>query len=428
MKKILALMLAFVMCLGIGAFAYSVEDAYEDVKAEHPDFVEEVEGEGVSKSLLIDFFTDVCEYMQQMHKSSKITKSNFETKAITALSRVAAQNKFVKLQDALLVLYPDAVEQAAIKGTVHKDFVPIVETVKRIVFDNNMLGSSSSGDGGGGGLGGGSSSGKTKTELVKIKVLEETVEAGSEYALPEMLIALTEKEEEVEVNVKWNTIVDVSKSGIYTAEGVITIPSGYILAKNMTNAVVYTIKVTDSYVGKMVFTDVPLEHWAYEAVGYLSDNMVISGYLDGTFKPNKNITRAEFAKIIVSAMKTVDFEAKAEFSDVSEDDWFAPYVASAFKNGYITGYPDGSFRPNANISRADICAVIYRCIKNTVSENKADTVFADDSTIPNYAREGVYALAGSGIVNGMGDNKFAPLENATRAQASKIIYLALFEN
>ena len=66
--------------------------------------------------------------------------------------------------------------------------------------------------------------------------------------------------------------------------------------------------------------------------------------------------------------------------------------------------------------------------KNTVSENKADTVFADDLTIPNYAREGVYALAGSGIVNGMGDNKFAPLENATRAQASKIIYLALFEN
>ena len=163
MKKILALMLAFVMCLGINAFAYSVEDAYEDVKAEHPDFVEEVEGEGVSKSLLIDFFTDVCDYMQQMHKTSKITKSNFEKKAITALSRVSAQNKFVKLQDALLALYPDAVEQAAKKGTVHEDFVPIVETVKRIVFENNMLSSSSGGDGGGG-LGGGSSSDKTETK------------------------------------------------------------------------------------------------------------------------------------------------------------------------------------------------------------------------------------------------------------------------
>ena len=126
-------------------------------------------------------------------------------------------------------------------------------------------------------------------------------------------------------------------------------------------------------------------------------------------------------------MKTVDFEAKEEFSDVSEEDWFAPFVASAYKNGYITGYPDGSFRPNANISRADICAVIYRCIKNTALENSSNTVFADDSSIPNYAREGVYALAGSGIVNGMGDNRFAPLENATRAQAAKIIYLALFE-
>ncbi len=429
MKKILALILALIMCLGISSFAYSVEDAYDEVKEEHSEFIEAIEGQGVTRSLLIDYFTDVCDYMKQMHKSSKITKSNFEEKAIIALSRISSQSKYAKIQDALLILYPDAVEQAATKGTVHSDFIPIVDTVEKLVFDNNMLESSSSGDdSGSGSIGGGTGSDKPieKKEIVKIKILEETVEAGSDYALPEKLTAITSDDKEIEVSVKWNTTLDVSKAGTYKAEGVITLPSGYVFTKDMTNAVVYTVKATDSYVGKMAFSDVPLEHWAYEAVGYLSDNLVISGYLDGTFKPNKNITRAEFAKIIVSAMNTVDFEAKAEFNDVSDEDWFAPYVASAYKNGYITGYPDGSFRPNDNISRADICAVIYRCIKNTALENSSNTVFADDSSIPNYAREGVYALAGSGIVNGMGDNRFAPLENATRAQASKIIYLALF--
>lgn len=176
----------------------------------------------------------------------------------------------------------------------------------------------------------------------------------------------------------------------------------------------------------VAFTDIDSSHWAYDSVINLSKKYILNGYLDGTFKPDNNITRAEFAKIIVSATNSVDPYAIAAFNDVSSSDWYYSYVATAYTMGYITGYPDGSFHPNDNITRADICTIVNRVIKASAGDNTSK--FKDDSSIPMYAKDAVYALSLKGIVNGFSDNTFAPLSFATRAQTAKIVYGALFNN
>ena len=172
------------------------------------------------------------------------------------------------------------------------------------------------------------------------------------------------------------------------------------------------------------FTDINSSHWAYDSVINLAEKFILNGYLDGTFKPESNITRAEFAKIIVSATGSVDPYALSTFKDVNSGDWYYSYVSTAYSMGYITGYPDSSFRPNDNITRADICTIVNRVLK---AENTSVTVFKDDSSIPSYAKDAVYALNAKGVINGYQDGTFAPLTFATRAQTAKIIYGAFFK-
>ena len=134
----------------------------------------------------------------------------------------------------------------------------------------------------------------------------------------------------------------------------------------------------------------------------------------------------EFAKIIISALNANDTTAKAEFYDVNENDWYYMYVSSAYKLGLITGYPDGSFHPSDNITRADICTIVNRALK-LVPDGSVST-FTDDYAIPTYARDAVYALAAKKIINGNPDGSFMPTAFATRAQTAKIVYAGLFQN
>jgi len=172
------------------------------------------------------------------------------------------------------------------------------------------------------------------------------------------------------------------------------------------------------------FSDVNSTHWAYTPIEYLANNFILNGYLDGTFKPDNNITRAEFAKIIVSATDSFDSTASSTFTDVPSNEWYYGYVSTAYKLGYITGYPDGSFHPNDNITRADICTIVNRVLNASPQENTVR--FIDDVLIPSYAKNSVYALTSKGIINGYSDGTFAPTTYATRAQTAKIIYAALF--
>ncbi|MCR4718942.1 MAG: S-layer homology domain-containing protein [Firmicutes bacterium] len=163
-------------------------------------------------------------------------------------------------------------------------------------------------------------------------------------------------------------------------------------------------------------------HWANKYIDKLVKSGGISGYEDGTFKPDNTITRAEFTKIIVSVFG-LSGDGGLGYGDVSEDAWYSNYIEKAAANGIIYG-SDGMFFPNNNITRQDAALIIYRILamKNITMSDGSE--FSDQSSISDYAKDAVSKMSGIGIINGYEGN-FMPNNNITRAEAATIIALAM---
>ena len=106
------------------------------------------------------------------------------------------------------------------------------------------------------------------------------------------------------------------------------------------------------------FTDVQSGSDIYEAVTYLSENGIINGYEDGSFKPDDLITRAEAAAIIVRAANLSETSAKTVYSDVSENHWAKSYIMTATENGIINGMGKGMFSPDDKVTYYQIIKMI----------------------------------------------------------------------
>ncbi len=174
------------------------------------------------------------------------------------------------------------------------------------------------------------------------------------------------------------------------------------------------------------FDDIADIPWAANAITQLSYRGVLNGKSERLFMPNDNVTREEFAKIITVAFKLNLVNTECPFGDVDENNWAYPYIRSAYKAGIIKGVSDTEFGYGQNITREDLCVMINRML--TVGELTLPQVdggvFGDDGEISDYAKESVYYLERAGIILGDGTN-FNPKASATRAEAAKIVYLAL---
>ena len=174
----------------------------------------------------------------------------------------------------------------------------------------------------------------------------------------------------------------------------------------------------------VTFTDLDLAPWASESILSLAKKGAISGYEDGTFRPNNNITRAEFAKLLVSAFGVEDKTATCSFNDVSTFDWYYTYVATLEKLGAAKGMGSGAFGVNDYITRQDMVVLIVRMAEllgKPINATTSEITFADNDSIASYAAEAVKILQRAGIVSGLDENNFGPLETATRAQVAKIL-------
>jgi len=154
-------------------------------------------------------------------------------------------------------------------------------------------------------------------------------------------------------------------------------------------------------------------HWAEKTITEWQDKGLISGYQDGTFKPNKPATRAEFARIMNQALGLSE-KRNVNFSDVSMNDWFYNDVSVALGEKYTAGFPDGTFKPNETITRAQAAVFIAKAIKVAGGSVAA---FTDSYDIPRWARDSVGAIVEKGYMSGYPDGTFKPNAVLTRAEA-----------
>lgn len=166
------------------------------------------------------------------------------------------------------------------------------------------------------------------------------------------------------------------------------------------------------------FTDVSA-HWAEENIKSLASKGIINGFEDGSFKPDKAVTRAEFVTMVVKALGLTS-TSNAEFADVASGSWYESYIKSAVAANLVSGMPDGSFAPNENIKRQDAILILYRGFENILESGKA-IEFSDKSAISSYALEAADALSASGIVNGDDNLSFNPHHSTTRAEVAALL-------
>lgn len=174
-----------------------------------------------------------------------------------------------------------------------------------------------------------------------------------------------------------------------------------------------------------VFPDVSRSQWYYDYVTAAYRLKLMQGDEEGTFRPEASLTRAEMVQALANFAKAdlTAYEGKASaFTDVAEDAWYAKAVAWAAEQGLVNGMGDGTFAPETPISRQHLCSIMARYLrKQGLEPETAVQAFADDSLMEDTSREDIYFCAGLGLVNGVGDNLFDPQSNATRGETAKIL-------
>lgn len=175
---------------------------------------------------------------------------------------------------------------------------------------------------------------------------------------------------------------------------------------------------------KVTFTDIT-GHWAEQEIRELAEDGIVNGRSENEFAPEDNITRAEFAALIVRALGRNPALYHGGFNDVNANDWFAGYVAAIVDSGIMNGDTESTFRPNDVITREEMAKVMvnaYKLKTGTTEISSPDISFHDTTDISPWAQDFVKQATGLGLMNGMGDGNFSPKGWATRAQAAVVIY------
>ena len=169
-----------------------------------------------------------------------------------------------------------------------------------------------------------------------------------------------------------------------------------------------------------IFTDVDDTHWAKAYIDKAVEMGIVSGYENGAFLPDKEMSRAEFATIVWNMAGKPASEEKLNLNDVTPNDWFYPQIVWAYKNGYISGTSENEFSPNANITREQAMTILWRYKGSPNAENATDK-FSDCNEISDYAKSAMNWAVANNIISGTSKTELAPWANATRAQLAAII-------
>ncbi|MFH5181687.1 S-layer homology domain-containing protein [Paenibacillus sp. TAB 01] len=178
----------------------------------------------------------------------------------------------------------------------------------------------------------------------------------------------------------------------------------------------------------ITFSDVA-NHWSKDAVNDMGSRMVINGTGEDTFSPDRDITRAEFAAIIVRGLGLRLEKGVAPFSDVKESDWYSGAIKTAYEYHLINGFEDGTFHPMDNITREQAMVILSEAMRLTELKAKLEPkaaeetlrAFTDDSSASPWAADGIADSVEAGIVSGREGMQLAPKAFITRAEVAAMI-------
>ena len=173
------------------------------------------------------------------------------------------------------------------------------------------------------------------------------------------------------------------------------------------------------------FTDVDTAKWYHLSVDYVLTHKMMNGVSSRAFAPNANLTRGMLVQILYN-LEGKPKGTAANFSDVQADAWYAEAVGWAATNKVVTGYADGTFRPNAAVTREQAAAILYRYAKSkgidvSVGENTNILSYVDVQQASEYAIPALQWAVGAGVLNGKNGSRLAPTGTATRAEIAAIM-------
>jgi len=169
-------------------------------------------------------------------------------------------------------------------------------------------------------------------------------------------------------------------------------------------------------------------HWAAPFVEPLAEAGLVRGFLDGTFRAERTVTRAEFAALVMAAFpdRGTTGGRSRPFADVSQNFWGREVIYRAQAGGFISGYPDGTFRPNAPMTRVQALLSLVSGLDLGVGQSDQLVVYRDRAQIPTYATEAVAAATQQRIVVNYPDvDRLRPMEPITRGETAAFVYQAL---
>jgi hypothetical protein len=176
------------------------------------------------------------------------------------------------------------------------------------------------------------------------------------------------------------------------------------------------------------FTDVGSNYWARPFIERLAAEDIIAGFPDGSFQPNQPVTRAQFAAIVRQAFNQPMSRSAPNFPDVAADYWAREAIANAYSQGFMSGYPDNSFKPSQEIPRVQVLVALTNGLDFNAngSINQALSMYRDGSEVPSYAEDEVATATEKGmVVNYPNIDRLQPQAIATRADVAAFIYQAL---
>jgi len=172
------------------------------------------------------------------------------------------------------------------------------------------------------------------------------------------------------------------------------------------------------------FADVAGTHWASRVIQTMASKLIAEGVSDDRFAPDADVTRAEFIALIARSLKLPASPGSASFGDVAADSWYEDAVQAAVRAGLISGYDDGTFAPNRTISREEMAVILVRAYEyqaGKLTGAPAGTSFADADQMSDWARDAVGQAAALGLLSGRDGGQFVPQGQLTRAEAIQVL-------